>query len=412
MLKPVLNKNIADFFTKKNLIPGAFRYTIRFGIAALIILILYSIGEKNDYKTLFSIIGITSIIAFASFSAGGIIGFLFGIPHQSSSNQSKPIQPTLQQLNTSSQLNTNTQTSSALPSSIAAPSYTPSSNLEQIADWLTKIFVGVGLTQIHKIITRFNILCFSLGKSIPDAHNGPTVCGAIIIVFFIIGFLIVYLWAYVFLFQIQNSMCNEILDTVDAKLQNSDNNNKKAIDLANIQLNLPKDSNNIADNDLYDAFNSASGNVISSIFFKAVTQRKLYWNDAANIHKVDKTIPIFQTLIKIGNETEFPENYAELGYALKDKALPDYKNALANLNIAINGFKGNERCSPFIPMAFFNRAICRINLDANFQIAKPSDTDNKNLIQNDLDEASKDENLKQKVTDDNLIKKWKSINTD
>ena len=59
----------------------AFKFSFIFAIIALIILILYSIGEAGNAEKFLDILGVVIVIAFASLAAGGIIGFLFGIPH-------------------------------------------------------------------------------------------------------------------------------------------------------------------------------------------------------------------------------------------------------------------------------------------------------------------------------------------
>lgn len=64
------------------------------------------------------------LIASASFLAGGLVGFLFGIP--------RAVQ------------------GSTAPS--GATQYQANTNLEQVSDWLTKIIVGVGLVQIGRVI--------------------------------------------------------------------------------------------------------------------------------------------------------------------------------------------------------------------------------------------------------------------
>ncbi|HMS10401.1 MAG TPA: hypothetical protein PKE66_13010, partial [Pyrinomonadaceae bacterium] len=61
------------------------------------------------------------MIALAAVATGGFLGFLFGIPRSTIGNGDIG--------------------NSREPLNIA---YTPSTNLEQVADWLTKIIIGVG----------------------------------------------------------------------------------------------------------------------------------------------------------------------------------------------------------------------------------------------------------------------------
>ena len=66
-----------------------------------------------------STIGGLGMLSAAALIAGGFFGFLFGIPRYLATPGPMQVQP--------------------------------NTNLEQISDWLTKVLVGVGLTQIGKI---------------------------------------------------------------------------------------------------------------------------------------------------------------------------------------------------------------------------------------------------------------------
>jgi len=439
------NSNINPYSSMATL---AFKYSAWFGICASIILVFYAMGVAGCGSVLhiihsfFNVLGIAIIIALAAFAFGGIIGFLFGIPHTNQPQQNNTITApaagtppspgvpvaanTNANTNVNTSINPNTQvqpqsiSASNITANRPASNYTPSTNLEQIADWLTKIIIGVGLVQIHKIITQFNILCLSLGSSLDSisnigcknlinaTHSGPAVVGALVISFFIDGFLIVYLWTRWYLIGIQNSM-DDIMANVDAKLQISDVNDKSAIDAANTQLNLPDNKPDIPVNDLYDAFKYASGNVISSIFFKTVSVRKQNWKDDIAKSKMERVIPILQALIKLDSNFEFPENYAELGYALKDKRVPDYQGALTMLDKAISGFNNNDNIANKA-ITYFNRAYCRIKLDQNFLSNTASTDANKTLINSDLLEAGKEKYVANIIASDQDVTKWQKIN--
>src|SRR5688500_2738159 len=75
----------------------------------------------------FTALGIALLIGGAFFTAGGLIGFLFGIP--------KLLQNT-----------------ALVPEEVSKKTViVHNDNLVQISDWLTKIIVGVGLTQLTNI---------------------------------------------------------------------------------------------------------------------------------------------------------------------------------------------------------------------------------------------------------------------
>lgn len=113
--------------------------------------------------------GVGAMVGAAAFIAGGLIGFLFGIPR------------VLQ--------------TAAEPSHDAdgarRSGYQGNTNLEQISDWLTKILVGVGLTQLPAIADA----CGRLIAAVADGMGDPamaSLAGAVLIYFFGAGFLQTY----------------------------------------------------------------------------------------------------------------------------------------------------------------------------------------------------------------------------
>jgi hypothetical protein len=104
------------------------------------------------------------IVAGACYGTGALVGFLFGIP----------------------------RTLIGDANSIRVASNT---NLEQVSDWLTKILVGVGLTQI----TTLPSLLPKIGQYFAVA-NSPSVTLAIMLGWGIAGFLVGYLLTRLFFF--------------------------------------------------------------------------------------------------------------------------------------------------------------------------------------------------------------------
>ena len=71
-------------------------------------------------------------------------------------------------------------------------------SLEQISDWLTKILVGVGLTQIGQVPTIYGQIATFFGPAI-GGDIGGTVAVCLTIFFPIVGFMIGYLWTRLYL---------------------------------------------------------------------------------------------------------------------------------------------------------------------------------------------------------------------
>ena len=129
------------------------------------------------------------LIAGGSVLSGGFLGFIFGIP-------------------------------SILQNPDARLKY--NDNLVQISDWLTKIIVGVGLTQLynipHFIVNIGNHFQVNFG----EAEWGRNVAIAIIGYFVVLGFLMIYFWTktdYSTVMKVMDDDLNEKLEEVKGKLQ-------------------------------------------------------------------------------------------------------------------------------------------------------------------------------------------------
>jgi tetratricopeptide (TPR) repeat protein len=126
-------------------------------------------------RQILSVFGPASIVASGAFAVGALFGFLFGIP--------KTLQD---QAGTAAQ-------GQGKPEREAAVQAT-NTNLEQISDWLTKILVGVGLTQLYKARGELG----TLGNYFAVA-SAPAVTLAMVLNFSIAGFLTGYLLTRLFL---------------------------------------------------------------------------------------------------------------------------------------------------------------------------------------------------------------------
>jgi hypothetical protein len=108
----------------------------------------------------------TLFIAAAPFTLGGLVGFLFGIPKTL-------VQP------------------DDAPNGIHR-SWQANTSLEQISDWLTKILLGIGLTQLTLIPRELQETGEYLSESLATGAS-PAVLAALIVAFAIGGFVIGFL---------------------------------------------------------------------------------------------------------------------------------------------------------------------------------------------------------------------------
>ena len=86
------------------------------------------------------------LFSLAALVGGGLFGFLFGLPHAGASASSSSRNPPRGQGS-----GTGAADQGALDLGSQESEVTPSTNLQQIADWLTKLIIGAGLTQLGRL---------------------------------------------------------------------------------------------------------------------------------------------------------------------------------------------------------------------------------------------------------------------
>ena len=122
-----------------------------------------------------ALVGAGLAVMGAGAAIGGVIGFLFGIPR---SLQEPVASPAAKQ---------NDDASPGVP-------YVGNTSLEQISDWLTKIIVGVGLTQLLNVPTALASLGSVVGPAL-GGFPGSAIFGTLEFLYFVIGgFFAAYLW--------------------------------------------------------------------------------------------------------------------------------------------------------------------------------------------------------------------------
>jgi hypothetical protein len=114
--------------------------------------------------------GVGAMVGAAAFTAGALTGFLFGIPRALQTGAEPPYD------------------ADGAPRS----GYQVNTNLEQISDWLTKILVGVGLTQLPAIADACGRLIAAVADGMGDSPEMTSLAGAVLIFFFGSGFLETY----------------------------------------------------------------------------------------------------------------------------------------------------------------------------------------------------------------------------
>ena len=127
--------------------------------------------------------------ALAVLAAGALIGFLFGIPR---------VLQTSDPVSAIRETNENEATGT-----LNRPIYRMqvNTNLEQISDWLTKIIVGFGLIELRNVPEHLNKLTLFIANGLGNPPQAQVLAIAVVLYFFVIGFLGGYLMTRIYLAQ-------------------------------------------------------------------------------------------------------------------------------------------------------------------------------------------------------------------
>jgi len=133
-------------------------------VVGAVILIPFVVGIHPSWSALSA----AAIFAAASAAAGGLLGLLFGVPRVATGQQTE---------------------NTTVPGIIA------NTNLEQISDWLTKIIVGVSLTQFATIKRNGLHLFNAMAPALGGGATAASFAGAEVIYFSVLGFFNGWLYA-------------------------------------------------------------------------------------------------------------------------------------------------------------------------------------------------------------------------
>lgn len=338
------------------------------------------------------------VLAGACMLIGALVGFLFGIP--------RTLQDPLAAAGDEAARAADQQEDRPSPANIR---YQVNTNLEQISDWLTKILVGVGLTQLNEVPARLNDLANYLGPAFGgEAAGGDRFSIVVVLYFTTTGFLFAYLWTRLFLAgALAQADLSTVLRRVEQRIEKQTEIDAKALSLARRYLDPDVDSAEISVDALKKAVREASASVKVQIFYQAEEVRSRNWKKEARKSLMERTIPVFEALIESDKDQRFHKHHGQLGFALKDKREPQWKEAVESLSKAIR-LRGDWKREGWVGYEL-NRAICRIMTDPDFLNKQPSSSKNRELILADLRIAASDE-WARGVIDDQPIAEWRTLN--
>lgn len=343
-----------------------------------------------------SVAGVAVVVASSALLAGGLLGFIFGIPRTLQHEAPAPAE--------------GAEAGKPARDKPLETTYIANTNLEQISDWLTKILVGVGLTQLASLPDTLRAYASYVGAGLGGFASSQIFAIGILVFFVINGFLIAYLWTRLYLAgAMRQADSSSRLAAVETKLDAIDID-ARALSMVQRFLNPTAGSPELSQQDLNAAISAATTTTKSQIFWHARDVRSENWRTIADKPKMERTIPIFRALIASDTEHVYHANHGQLGFALKDQRTPGWEEALTELTEAIR-LRGDWQKSDWRqPTYEFVRAVCRINLDPAYTSGQPSDETTRRAILADLEVAAQHHLTKSYFQDEPDIIKWMELN--
>lgn len=188
---------------------------------------------------------------------------------------------------------------------------------------------------------------------------------------------------------------------VKEKVETTEKLNEKALDLVDRQLDFV--SPRVPPEELKEAIKNASSSTRAEIYKQV--RRLRAENAKDNKQIMELSIPVFEALIALDTKEEFHQAHGQLGFALMDHSDPRWKEAEAELSKAIEiRDKGGEGKN----FGFYDwkRAICRINLDDDFQNERPSQPAVRKEILDDLKRGAEAKDTIKAIGDIPPISEW------
>lgn len=363
-------------------------------IAGFVVIVLFSMGSSGMPQFLVAV-SVGLLVAGASSMAGGLLGFLFGIPRSLQADDASAGQSLKTVQNAGASID-------------QAVTYRANTNLEQISDWLTKILVGVGLTQLNVLPERLHELALFLSPGFGSVPRPDVMAIAVVLYFAITGFLFGYLWTRLFLGEALREADVAALGEKISELERQTAQDAEALRLVQQQLNPRTDSPEIPENALKDAILRASPAVKTTILNQAWDVRSKNWRDDMTKPQMERTIQIFRALADSDIQNENHTYHGQLGFALKDKRNPEWAEAEKELAKAIE-IRGDWHSHGWL-FYEFARAICRIHLEEDFQKSKAGPSPYREKILADLRAAASNDELHSLIEGEQTVRDWMNRN--
>jgi hypothetical protein len=379
----------------------ALRTLLYLAIAGVIGIVVFSLRAGSWHDSV-SVATVAIMIGGASLVVGGLLGFLFGIP------RAPHINAEIDETSTTA----GTVKSAAVSTTGGGNPYRANTNLEEISDWLTKILVGVGLTQIAQlpgvVKNASEGLRPALGSGVDDVAGG--IFGVAASIYFLIcGFLLSYLWTRVYLpraFRWSDAFA-ALTKEVD-RLSRQAELDQQALEAINRQLDPTTPLSQNSEAELTAALKEAGRDVKKLAFFQASNLRENNAGPDGNATLVAKTIPVWRALIALDGERKYYRNHYELAMALALSDPPNWAGAEQSMSSAIK-VRDTVGADGWRIMEL-NRARFVIQQDEGFRAGRASSPEQRNRIERDLQAAQSETSLSSILSQSPELNRWRALN--
>jgi hypothetical protein len=361
----------------------ALRSTVWMVVIGCLLIFLYTAAASS---TKWPSLAVGLLSAGAAVVSGGLVGFLFGIPHVKSATVDGKTSGGSRSEDASAAINDDR--------------YSPSTSLEQIADWLTKIIVGVGLIDFHRLTVKLEILAAAIQSAMNVTGSGYAFGLSLILYFGICGFTFAFLWSRLYLpdwFREADAVKELRAEVSDLAKQQRLHDDTIAFILRAIASDSTKA---VSDQDIQKAVAAASGATREQILLE-VHNASAKWRDRTQPPNLKAIIAILKALISADPDGLRFEYWGELSYALSRKRPPELKAAMNAISEAIR-FRNQGGHKGWLYYEL-RRARYRIELDVN---KYKSDSATREAILTDLQAARKDKDKWPQWINDPEVKKW------
>jgi CheY-like chemotaxis protein len=151
-------------------------------VMGLVLPAVYAV-QAGSIVQFVSVTSVGLVVVAASLTLGGLLGFIFGIPRFL--QEGRPTSP-------------DEDTTEDAKNNRHAP-YAGNTSLEQISDWLTKILIGVGLTQLANIPGALADLGDSVAVGLGGFPGAAIFIPGLVVFALLDGFFLGYLWTRLYL---------------------------------------------------------------------------------------------------------------------------------------------------------------------------------------------------------------------